>query len=58
VINTINAGLVDAGVLKEYVEMKQTISATYYQPQGEVTFINNILNATNTNNCGNKPVGP
>ncbi|MGL6152308.1 MAG: bifunctional UDP-sugar hydrolase/5'-nucleotidase UshA [Aeromonas sobria] len=58
VINTINAGLVDAGVLKEYVEMKQTISATYYQPQGEVTFINNTINATNTNNCGNKPVGP
>lgn len=58
VINTINAGLVDAGVLKGYVEAKQTIAATDYQPKGEVTFINNTLNPANTNNCGNKSVGP
>ncbi|ELM3617501.1 bifunctional UDP-sugar hydrolase/5'-nucleotidase [Aeromonas sobria] len=56
VINTINAGLVDAGVLKEYVEMKQTISATNYQPQGEVTFINNTLNPANANNCSKDPI--
>ncbi|MDO2437868.1 bifunctional UDP-sugar hydrolase/5'-nucleotidase UshA [Aeromonas veronii] len=58
VINTINAGLVDAGVLKEYVEMKQTISATDYQPKGEVTFINNTLNPANANNCGKDPIDP
>lgn len=40
VINTINAGLVDAGVLKEYLEAKQTINVADYQPAGEVTFIN------------------
>ena len=58
VINTINAGLVDAGVLKEYVEMKQTISATEYQPKGEVMFINNTLNPANANNCGKDPIDP
>lgn len=57
VINTINAGLVDAGVLKEYLESKQTIHAADYQPAGEVTFINNSLNPANTNNCGQDAIG-
>ncbi|PJG60030.1 bifunctional UDP-sugar hydrolase/5'-nucleotidase UshA [Aeromonas cavernicola] len=57
VINTINAGLVDAGVLKEYLEAQQTISAADYQPTGEVTFLNNQINPANTSNCGREILG-
>ena len=57
VINTINAGLVDAGVLKEYLEAKQNVHAADYQPAGEVTFINNTVNPANTNNCGQEIIG-
>lgn len=39
-INTINAGLVDAGVLKEYIEAKKTILVADYQPAGEVSYVN------------------
>ncbi|MBV7415958.1 bifunctional UDP-sugar hydrolase/5'-nucleotidase UshA [Aeromonas sp. sif2433] len=39
-INTINAGLVDAGVLKEYIEVKKTILVADYQPAGEVSYVN------------------
>lgn len=39
-INTINAGLVDAGVLKEYIEAKNTILVADYQPAGEVSYVN------------------
>jgi len=57
VINTINAGLVDAGVVKEYLEAKQNVHVADYQPAGEVTFINNTVNPANTNNCGKDPMG-
>lgn len=57
VINTINAGLVDAGVVKEYLEAKQNVHIADYQPAGEVTFINNTVNPANTNNCGKDPMG-
>ncbi|MGY3888125.1 bifunctional UDP-sugar hydrolase/5'-nucleotidase UshA [Aeromonas mytilicola] len=43
VINTINAGLVDAGVLKEYLELKGNIHAADYEPAGEVSFINSAV---------------
>lgn len=46
-INTINAGLVDAGVLKEYIESKKTILVADYQPAGEVSYIN----STSTDGC-------
>ena len=39
-INTINAGLVDAGVLKDYIAAKKTIQVADYQPAGEVSYIN------------------
>lgn len=39
-INTINAGLVDAGVLKEYIAAKKTIQVADYQPAGEVSYVN------------------
>ena len=35
-IDTINAGLVDAGVLKDYIAAKKTILVADYQPSGEV----------------------
>ncbi|WP_324018961.1 bifunctional UDP-sugar hydrolase/5'-nucleotidase UshA [Aeromonas caviae] len=39
-IDTINAGLVDAGVLKDYIAAKKTIQVADYQPAGEVSYIN------------------
>ena len=39
-IDTINAGLVDAGVLKDYIAAKKTIQVADYQPAGEVRYIN------------------
>lgn len=39
-IDTINAGLVDAGVLKDYIAVKKTIQVADYQPAGEVSYIN------------------
>ncbi|MFQ2469958.1 bifunctional UDP-sugar hydrolase/5'-nucleotidase UshA [Aeromonas caviae] len=39
-IDTINAGLVDAGVLKDYIAAKKTIQVADYQPSGEVSYIN------------------
>ncbi|WP_404835910.1 bifunctional UDP-sugar hydrolase/5'-nucleotidase UshA [Aeromonas media] len=39
-INTINAGLVDAGVLKDYIAAKKTIQVADYQPAGEVSYVN------------------
>ncbi|WP_324058852.1 bifunctional UDP-sugar hydrolase/5'-nucleotidase UshA [Aeromonas caviae] len=39
-IDTINAGLVDAGVLKDYIAAKKTILVADYQPAGEVSYIN------------------
>ncbi|MNU81750.1 Trifunctional nucleotide phosphoesterase protein YfkN precursor [compost metagenome] len=39
-IDTINAGLVDAGVLKDYIAAKKTILVADYQPSGEVSYIN------------------
>ncbi len=39
-INTINAVLVDAGVLKDYIAAKKTIHVAEYQPAGEVGYIN------------------
>lgn len=46
-INTINAGLVDAGVLKEYIEVKKTIHVADYQPAGEVSY----TNSASTDGC-------
>lgn len=46
-IDTINAGLVDAAVLKEYIEIKKTINVADYQPAGEVSY----LNSTSTDGC-------
>ena len=39
-IDTINAGLVDAGVLKDYIAAKKTILVADYQPSGEVSYVN------------------
>ena len=39
-IDTINAGLVDAGVLKDYIAAKKTIQVADYQPAGEVSYVN------------------
>lgn len=39
-IDTINAGLVDAGVLKDYIAAKKTIQVADYHPAGEVSYIN------------------
>ncbi|MBL0548446.1 MULTISPECIES: bifunctional UDP-sugar hydrolase/5'-nucleotidase UshA [Aeromonas] len=39
-IDTINAGLVDAGVLKDYIAAKKIIQVADYQPAGEVSYIN------------------
>ena len=39
-IDTINAGLVDAGVLKDYIAVKKTIQVADYQPAGEVSYVN------------------
>ncbi len=39
-IDTINAGLVDAGVLKDYIAANKTIQVADYQPAGEVSYIN------------------
>ncbi|MGE4390339.1 MAG: bifunctional UDP-sugar hydrolase/5'-nucleotidase UshA [Aeromonas sp.] len=39
-IDTINAGLVDAGVLKDYIAAKKTIQVADYQPAGAVSYIN------------------
>lgn len=39
-IDTINAGLVDAGVLNDYIAAKKTIQVADYQPAGEVSYIN------------------
>ncbi|MEN3796649.1 bifunctional UDP-sugar hydrolase/5'-nucleotidase UshA [Aeromonas caviae] len=39
-IDTINAGLVDAGVLKDYIAAKKTIQVADYLPAGEVSYIN------------------
>ncbi|WP_430481180.1 bifunctional UDP-sugar hydrolase/5'-nucleotidase UshA [Aeromonas caviae] len=39
-IDTINAGLVDAGVLKDFIAAKKTIQVADYQPAGEVSYIN------------------
>ena len=39
-IDTINAGLLDAGVLKDYIAAKKTIQVADYQPAGEVSYIN------------------
>ncbi|WP_310597200.1 bifunctional UDP-sugar hydrolase/5'-nucleotidase UshA [Aeromonas aquatica] len=39
-ISTINAGLVDAAVLKEFIELKKTIQVADYQPNGEVSYLN------------------
>ncbi|MCO5342952.1 bifunctional UDP-sugar hydrolase/5'-nucleotidase UshA [Aeromonas veronii] len=46
-IDTINAGLVDAAVLKEYIEIKKTINVADYQPGNEVSY----LNSTSTEGC-------
>ena len=43
VISSINAGFVDAGVLKEYLERKGNIHAAAYEPAGEVSFINSAV---------------
>lgn len=39
-IDTINAGLVDAGVLKDFIAAKKTILVADYQPSGEVSYVN------------------
>ena len=39
-IDTINAGLVDAGELKDYIAAKKTILVADYQPSGEVSYVN------------------
>lgn len=44
-INTINAGLVDAAVLKEFIELKKTIQVADYQPNGEVSYLNSLSTA-------------
>lgn len=46
-IDTINAGLVDAGVLKEYIEAKKIITVADYEPKGEVSY----LNSPSTDGC-------
>ncbi|MFQ1892785.1 bifunctional UDP-sugar hydrolase/5'-nucleotidase UshA [Aeromonas veronii] len=46
-IDTINAGLVDAAVLKEYIEIKKVINVADYQPSNEVTY----LNSTSAEGC-------
>lgn len=46
-IDTINAGLVDAAVLKEYIEIKKTIYVADYQPGNEVSY----LNSASTEGC-------
>ncbi|HDN9023477.1 bifunctional UDP-sugar hydrolase/5'-nucleotidase UshA [Aeromonas veronii] len=46
-IDTINAGLVDAAVLKEYIEIKKTINVADYQPGNEVSY----LNSASTEGC-------
>ncbi|WP_204484056.1 bifunctional UDP-sugar hydrolase/5'-nucleotidase UshA [Aeromonas veronii] len=46
-IDTINAGLVDAAVLKEYIEIKKTINVADYQPGNEVSY----LNSTSAEGC-------
>lgn len=42
-IDTINAGLVDAGVLKDYIAAKKTIQVADYQPAGEVSYMYRIF---------------
>ncbi|MFM4982432.1 bifunctional UDP-sugar hydrolase/5'-nucleotidase UshA [Aeromonas veronii] len=46
-IDTINAGLVDAAVLKEFIEIKKVINVADYQPSNEVTY----LNSTSAEGC-------
>ncbi|WP_323895665.1 bifunctional UDP-sugar hydrolase/5'-nucleotidase UshA [Aeromonas veronii] len=46
-IDTINAGLVDAAVLKEFIEIKKTINVADYQPGNEVSY----LNSASTEGC-------
>lgn len=46
-IDTINAGLVDAAVLKEYIEIKKVINVADYQPANEVSY----LNSTSSEGC-------
>lgn len=46
-IDTINAGLVDAAVLKEYIEIKKAINVADYQPGNEVSY----LNSASTEGC-------
>lgn len=46
-IDTINAGLVDAAVLKEFIEIKKVINVADYQPSNEVSY----LNSASTEGC-------
>ncbi|MFG0835365.1 bifunctional UDP-sugar hydrolase/5'-nucleotidase UshA [Aeromonas bivalvium] len=39
-IDTVNAGLVDAAVLKDFLAAKQVIQAADYAPKGEVSYLN------------------
>ncbi|TKB49516.1 bifunctional UDP-sugar hydrolase/5'-nucleotidase [Ferrimonas sediminicola] len=54
VIDVINTGLVDADILRNYVETSSPLSWADYEPQGEVTYINNPTGYTG--GCGAAPV--
>ncbi|SDJ04606.1 5'-nucleotidase / UDP-sugar diphosphatase [Ferrimonas sediminum] len=52
-IDVINTGLVDADILRNYVETNSPLSWADYEPQGEVEYVNN--DSGYTGGCGAAP---
>ncbi|WP_417347311.1 bifunctional UDP-sugar hydrolase/5'-nucleotidase UshA [Ferrimonas sp.] len=53
VIDVINTGLVDADILRSYVETNSPLSWADYEPQGEIKYVNN--DSGYTGGCGAAP---